>query len=266
MAKRILILFLAWCIIYLLPYNFSSIIEYGVLGPFKLSYGVLHDLLKDPITLLFQGTKIHLWYLPGLFCAIIICTFFIAVKKIRLLIILSISFYLFGVLAKSYADTPLGIHIGFNTRNGPFFCTLPFVVGYLLSGKISNKKWMFYGFFIYGSGLILHFTEIFMLWKIYSTKALNQDYVIGTFFMGFGIAIASLSDHPVLKNKILAKIGRMTLGIYLVHYIFVDLLRPIDKLSDNVAWEIGYVLIVLILSVFTAFLLSRNKITKILVL
>jgi surface polysaccharide O-acyltransferase-like enzyme len=80
--------------------------------------------------------------------------------------------------------------------------------------------------------------------------------------MGLGVAMAALSNHSTLKNKMLSKIGQMTLGIYAVHFIFVDLLRPIDKVSDDIVWEVGYVVVVLALSILTSLALSKNKITK----
>jgi surface polysaccharide O-acyltransferase-like enzyme len=169
--------------------------------------------------------------------------------------------YLFGVLAKSYADTPIGIPIEFDTRNGPFFSTLLFVTGYLISGREVREKWLFYGIVVFLLGTVMHFAEVYSLYAMYST-GLKQDYVIGTYFMGVGVAMTSLSNHPALRNKALSKIGRMTLGIYAIHYIFVDLLRPIDKALDSIVWELGYVILVLALSVMACSMLSQNKTTK----
>jgi surface polysaccharide O-acyltransferase-like enzyme len=166
MAKRILIIFLAWCFIYLLPLNLSSIYEYGALGPIKVAYWNISNLAQDPVTLLLQGTKVHLWFLIGMLCALMVSTFFVITKKTKLLIVLSISLYLFGVLAKSYANTPIGINIDLNTRNGPFFSTLLFVTGYILSLKNINTKWALYGFLVFCIGSIVHFLEIYTLESI----------------------------------------------------------------------------------------------------
>lgn len=261
MSKRILIIFLSWCFIYLLPLNFSSIYEYGLLGPAKVAYWNIRNLAQEPVTLLLQGTKVHLWFLVGMLCALMVSTFFVITKNLRLLVVFSIFLYLFGVLAKSYANTPIGINIDFNTRNGPFFSTLLFVTGYLLSGKKINTKWAFYGCLVFCIGCVVHFVEIYTLWRVFETTPI-QDYVIGTYFMGLGVAMAALSNHPILRNKIFSKIGQMTLGIYAVHFIFVDLLRPIDEVSDHILWEVGYVVAVLALSILISLALSKNKITR----
>lgn len=76
MSKRLLIIFLAWCLIYSLPYNSSSIYEFGILDPIKVAYWKVINLSENPLTLLLQGTKIHLWFLVGMLCAVVISTIF----------------------------------------------------------------------------------------------------------------------------------------------------------------------------------------------
>ncbi|TAA46754.1 acyltransferase [Corallincola spongiicola] len=261
MAKRILLIYLAWCFIYILPVNISSIYEHGILGPLKLSYWKIRDLTQDPMTLLVQGTKIHLWFLFGMLCALALSAFLIINKNTKILFVLALSMYFFGVLARSYSNTPIGIDIDFNTRNGPFFSTLPFVTGYFLSGINARHRWAFYGLFLFILGSMLHFFEAYFLWKSYNTPP-TQDYMFGTFFMGLGVAVSALSNHPGLKSKTFSDIGKMTLGIYAVHFIFIDLLTPLDKVLDSVFWEVGYLIVVIYLSILAAKLLSKYKLTN----
>lgn len=261
MSKRILIIFVAWSFIYLLPLNLGAIYEYGALGPIKVVYWNISDLIQHPVNLLMQGTQIHLWFLMGLLNAIFLSAIFLYKKQIKGLIILSIVLYIFGVLAKAYTDTPIGIDIEFNTRNGPFFSTIFFVTGYLLSGKSINTHWLYYGFIVFCIGISVHFIEIYTLWALFDTSP-KQDYVIGTYFMGVGVSMAALSNHPTMKSKTLSKIGRLTLGIYAVHLIFVDLFQPIDELTDSIFWELGYIAIVFALSIITSMLLTKSNITK----
>ena len=169
--------------------------------------------------------------------------------------------YVVGVLAKSYVDTPFGISISFNTRNGPFFSTILFVAGYFLSGLKPNKTWLMYGFLIFITGTFCHFYEINILTKSYGIQP-RQDFVFGTLLMGIGAAITSLSNHSCLQSELLSKAGKMTLGIYASHFIFVGLFSGIDKSTDTVFWEIGQVFIVLLLSILVSLLLSRYQLTK----
>ncbi|MBW2646221.1 MAG: acyltransferase [Deltaproteobacteria bacterium] len=263
MSSRILVLFLAWCIVYLIPYNsvFTAFYDHGVLGPIKVVYWNISELIQHPLTLIMQGTKVHLWFLIGLIFSIGISAIFIHKQWIKSLIFLSLLLYVIGVLAKAYTNTPIGITIEFNTRNGPFFGTLFFVSGYLMSGFTANAKWLNYGILVFLLGCIAHFSEIYVLWSMYGTSP-KQDFVLGTYFMGVGVAMASLSNHPALQNKMLSKIGQMTLGIYAVHFIYVDLFRGIDENIYSPFWEMSYVMLVLVLSVLSSILLSKNKITR----
>lgn len=266
MAKRISYIFVAWCIIYLLPFNLGALYSLGMLGPIKKSYWRFCDLIQQPVALLLlQGTEYHLWFLPAILFALSISVVFVYKKQIKSLVLFSMILYVFGVLAKSYANTPIGIHMEFNTRNGPFFSTFLFVTGYLMSGINANTRWLVYGFIIFCAGTCLHFLEIYMLWTVFGISPI-QDFVIGTYFMGVGVAMVALSDHSVLKSHLFSKVGRLTLGIYAVHAIFVSWLRPIYKITDSVLWEIGSVAVVFVLSVISSILLSKSKITRKLVI
>lgn len=123
-AKKLLTLFLVWSAVYIPFFDVGSFAEYGLIGPFKTAYWHLLDLLNNPVTFVFQGTKGHLWFLAGLLCSIAIVTPFVKKRKTNALVMLSIVLYLIGILAKAYSASPFGISLDFNTRNGPFFGTV----------------------------------------------------------------------------------------------------------------------------------------------
>ena len=262
MAKRVFYIFAAWSIVYAFPYNLSSIGKYGLLGPFKVTYGHLEDLARHPLTLVMEGTKGHLWFLIALLCSLGISSFLVGKRHYKTLVALSVILYLIGLLTKAYSDTQFGVHIDFNTRNGPFFGTVFFVSGYFLSKLTPNPSWFSKGVALLGVGWLLQFSEVSLLWKWYGTSPYEQDYVIGTYFMGVGAAVAALSNNAHIGSVVLRDVGRYTLGIYAIHYIFVDLLRPVGKYTSSSLWEIGYTLFVLLFSVASVKLLSKNKITR----
>lgn len=265
MVTRIGVIFLAWSLIYLIPFNFIDAFNHGVLGPLKVAYWHLISLLNTPVNTLFQGTKDHLWFLISLIFSVIICAFFIKRKAFLFLTFLSITFYVLGVILKSYAETPIGMEIDFNTRNGPFLGLILFYLGYYFSGCTPTYKWFYYGFLLFIVGSLMHFIEIYTLMKLFGTSVM-QDFVFGTLLMGIGMTMVALSNHPILQSKYLSKIGTMTLGIYASHFIFVDLFRPLDKLYNSAIWEIGYVFIVVVCSISTTYLLSKTRTTRRLVL
>lgn len=258
--KKLLILFLVWSAVYIPFFDVGSFAEYGLIAPLKTAYWHLLDLLNDPATFIFQGTKGHLWFLVGLLCSIAIATPFVKKRKMNALVALSIGLYLIGLSAKAYSASPLGISLDFNTRNGPFFGTLFFVSGYLLSGLQPTQLWLKRGLLIAAFGYLMHFSELYYLWKWYGTDP-HQDYVFGTYFVGIGAAVASLSNHPSLIKSGLGRIGQLTLGIYAIHYIFIDLLRPLGKQAIPL-WDLWYFMLVLGLSVLSVVILAKKRVIK----
>ena len=53
--------------------------------------------------------------------------------------------------------------------------------------------------------------------------------------MGTGITLAALSNHHILSVNTLSNAGKYVLGIYVVHYMFVDILSPVSESISNPA-------------------------------
>jgi len=262
MIKRLVIIFLGWSLIYIMPYNLTSVITYGILGPIKISYWNLERLAASPLTPLSQGTKIHLWFLIALVNSVAICWFFVKKDLKKHLAPCGLTLYLIGLLAKSYMGTPLGFSINFDTRNGPFFGTLFFITGYYLRNKrVSLRVHLFQGIALALGGLILQALELSFLNRYFDTP-MDQDYVIGTYFLGLGAFLISLSTLRFLAGKWIAFFGRHTLGVYCVHYIYVDLLEPVDKIYYGPSWDIWYVVLVTALSLSTALIAAHSPLLR----
>lgn len=133
MAKRLLFLFVAWSLVYLLPFNLVDMLAEGNLGPVKHTYWTLASVARAPFGAMLQGTKRHLWFLPALLSSLCIAAVFLRHGRKRMLLLVAVLLYLIGLAGKAYSDTPLGFHGAFNFRNGPFFhcCFLSAVIFYM---------------------------------------------------------------------------------------------------------------------------------------
>jgi surface polysaccharide O-acyltransferase-like enzyme len=262
MAKRILTLLVAWSLIYLLPTNLVSSFELGRFGLLKQSYWKVVTMVTRPFDTVMQGTQIHLWFLPGLLCGLVITAFLIRHRQQRLLVVLAIALYLVGLAGKAYGDTPLGFHSAFNFRNGPFFSMIFFVTGYFLAQRQAKPVWLPIGILIAVFGILLHFTELFILhsnWGI----SMSQDYVLGTYFYGLGMAMIALSGSRYLSLERAALIGPLVLGIYASHMVFLDLLSPIaERFAGSAVWSVTYIVAVLVLSYALVRILARFAVTR----
>jgi len=109
--------------------------------------------------------------------------------------------------------------------------------------------------------MAIHSTEVFLLWRLYNAKPI-QDYVFGTFAMGIGASMVALSNHRFLKNEFMERWGKYTLGIYCVHYFFVDLLSPLATAMHSPFGEVVYTILVFALSLVSVFLLAKFRFTR----
>ncbi|MBC7489895.1 MAG: acyltransferase [Glaciimonas sp.] len=257
MAMKILLIFASWSLIYLIPFDVASLYSNGFLPELKKAYW---RLLEMPI---FEGTHVHLWFLPSLFRALIITSLMVSRAWHWQLFCVTVVLYIIGLLTKSYVDTPLGIHVQFNSRNGPFFSTVFFASGYFLSIVKPTLRWFGIGLFFAVYGISLQILETTFLRQVYGTILL-QDYTVGTYFFGEGVAVAALSDQKNIRVSALARVGKLTLGIYAAHFIFVDLFHGVgnSEFGRGGIWQIAYVVLVLVSSIAIAKLMSLSALTK----
>ena len=261
MITRLLLLYVAWSLLYLLPYNFSSIFQYGISGPLKLSYWNARRLAADPELLFLEGTHQHLWFLAALAWAAALTGALVAWRRMTTLVILAVLLYVFGVVAYAYSDTPLGVTVPFCTRDGPFFGTVFFVTGYLLSGLQPHSGWLWRGAVLFVAGCSLHLLEVVGLWQWYHSDPL-KEYVFGTYLMGVGAAVMALSNHPRIRSHVLARLGPATFGVYLLNPVFSELLEPVGPhfgIRDGVIWQLSHLVVVLVLTLLTVLLMSRSS-------
>lgn len=263
--KRIMILFCAWSLIYLIPWNLFESLEIGLMGLIKMTYWNMVMASRDIPKIIIQGTESHLWFLMALVFSIGISALFIHFHCVGLLTFIALLLYVIGLAGKAYSETPFGLHFEFNFRYGPFFSLIFFVTGIFLQRIKLKINWFEKGVKLLALGAIIHFIELYMLNRIWGVSML-QDYVFGTYLFGVGAALIALSDFslPILSRA--ASVGPLVLGIYASHFIFIDLFKPINRLCEgNIAWAFSCPIIVFTFSYILSWGLSKNKITKFLV-
>ncbi len=223
--KPLSLAFLLWSGIYLvLTFNLQQLFQYGYL---KVTYWKCYAALQSPVKTLFSGTQSQLWFLPALICSQI---FVFALYQYRKFLILPVSFALFilGVLGGAYQDTYIGIHLPFDTRNGICFASIFLVMGILLKQfqfQISTAK----ALLLFTIGLIGQLAEVGYLWGDFDVHPTDVDFVFSTLPFGLGVMFLALSPIT-FPLQYLGKIGQHTLGIYLIHMIFIDLMRPLSQI------------------------------------
>lgn len=260
-AGRLLLLAAAWSLLYLLLMNVYDQPMEGLHDYARLLKTNVLEISNRPLMTLMQGTKVHLWFLISLACSMLITSVLVEWKQQRLLVFGAVILFLIGTAGKAYSLTPIGFKSSFNLRDGPFFSLIFFVTGYLLSRYQNRQGWLAKGFFVALFGLSIHLAELHFLNRIWGVR-LIQDYVFGTYFFGTGAAMVALSGSPILAHLKIAPLGPFVLGIYLSHFIFVDLLKSLDRqYAGLVAWDILYLSTVFLFSFLLTVALSKNRIS-----
>lgn len=257
-SVRLFSIFFFWCLVYLFLPSPSAIHQHGPIALLKKPYWRLIYFLDDPVNLLLNGTKGHLWFLSSLICSIGLCTVLLRFNLKSLLFPVSLILYLFGVLAGSYAPTPIGIVVDFNMKRTLLFTTLPFVIGWQLSSN-QNKFTLKVATIVCLIGFLLHWFEVYILWHYYNIYPDKNEYLFGTILYGTGVALISLSCN-FKEYDLLTVAGLYTLGIYTGHMVWVSLIREIVHIHNSYAWELLFPVIAYTLTSLMVLFFSRSAV------
>jgi len=270
MLSRLTAIFAFWFVAYFLPIDFAAIGSFGPSGLLKSYYWHFLKVVKHPVTILYGGDAVHLWFLPALLCALTIAYFFVSKKRSGLLLGTALLLYVIGVLGGAYQGSEVGfsLHIGnniLNTRDGPFFGTLFFTTGYLLSARNPKRSWAALGLIILTAGLVIHFSEFVLIQTCLHSKPVpvsSRDFAFGTYGMGVGAFLMAIANPRWLGSPLLARWGKVTLGIYCVHYYFVKQLTPVVEWLHNPVSELLFPVVVFLLSLLAVWILMKNSFTQ----
>jgi len=240
-APRIIFLYFFWCVFYVLPYNVSLIIGATAKAPFSNAVFNFLMWVATPENFLLGGSKAHLWFLSALFCATVVCTPFIAHRRIWPMLVVSFGLYIVGLLADPYRDSFPGVSLPINVRNGPIFSSLLFALGASLAAVKNTRLFFRTGCILTLVGVAGQLTEITFLmqhgYQRHPHLLLLPDYLFSTIALGTGPAMIGLSGVAASNNKPwLGGIGRYTLGIYALHYFVMDLFIPVRDIFNTTIW------------------------------
>ena len=204
-GTRILSIFVFWSVVYIfVPTNIHAIQSIGFPALIKVPCWRILNLFDNPVVLLFQGSKVHLWFLVSMLYALAITSILLKFNLKKWLIPLGLLLYAFGLIAGSYSTTPIGFKIHFNTRNGPFLATIFFVFGWWLSLN-EERVSLRLSLTLMVTGFTLHMMEAFFLWRLFDVPLTRHDYLLGTLPFGVGVAMVALSRPSFGENTIIAK-------------------------------------------------------------
>lgn len=204
--------FIVWSVITLvMPFNLGTVAESGYLAERQ---GYWSYLAQSPLNSLLEGGLVHLWFIPALICAAAIAALLAKFNKLALFIPIGAALYFYGVLAGSY-QALTELPAPFFTRNGPFFSTLLFAIGFEIRQRglsMTAKQALLLAF----TGMALHFFEAWQLTRFDQPFNAN-DYLFGTFVWGTGCFMWLLAKPNFGAGRWLTAQSNSVLPLYVAH-------------------------------------------------
>lgn len=263
-VRRLLFLLVVWSLIYLLlPSDWVGLMKVGYVEHTLIK---IRRLLDSPLLLFLEGGRVHLWFLSSLICGVVLLTLFSQRGYLRALVVFATLLFAVGLLGSSYSRTPLGLQLPFYPRNGPFLSLICLTIGFLIYQNRQHIRLSpLQAGMIAVFGMALHVAETLVLWWALAVPMIAHDFLIGSVVCAAGLLLFALSSPDFGRKSGLHIPGKYTLGIYLSHLLFVDLLGPITPWLELHLWQILLPLTSFLLSYALTYTLGRWRWSKVLV-
>ncbi|HEX5352480.1 MAG TPA: acyltransferase [Rhodanobacteraceae bacterium] len=261
-AWRLLRIWLLWSLIYLLlPLRLGQWFHHGWWPSVVRQFG---HMAAHPLLIVCVGGKDHLWFLMALVMALAIAAVCERLRARALFYGLAVSLYLLGLVAGLYANTRVGLHLPFDTRNGPLMSTLLVACGYWIANNRYRVK-PAAALAVAAIGLIGFEAELYWAPQFSSAWPPIIDYGLFTPVFGVGALLFGLAV-PRLGGEWWPRIGAYyVLGIYVCHDLFVEPASMLHAYFHSYVWEFMFPVIVFFLALGLTMLLARERHLRLLV-
>lgn len=219
--------FIVWSVICLaMPFNLYKFVTEGYIAERSGYWGFL---AQSPLNTLLEGGLVHLWFIPALMIAALITALFAKADKLNWLIPFAAVLYIYGVLAGSYQNIT-ELWTPFFTRNGPFFSTLMFAIGFVIRQKdiqVTAPKAMVLALV----GMAIHFAEAYWL-VAYQQPFNGNDFLFGTMLWGTGIFLFLLAKPNLGNTPWVLNLSKSVLPIYVAHLPVIIFMMNVSGLLE----------------------------------
>lgn len=261
--RRLGIAFGFWAGVYILHPGLRAAFAQAEVAPFFRSLnGFLNWAAANPVTLLLEGPRVHLWFLVSLLISLSLLggLVYAGCSRRTLLVLAGALYVVFLFVGGPYEVTPLGVKTGFNPRNGPCFSALFVFTGYALaSARLPDKRSIA---ILFAAGFGIHLLEGILLRRVWHTDFAAYDFFVGTVPWSVGAFMAALRLPNLGSGTVWPRIGRYMLGVYGAHMLFVEYLYGGYDWIGLYAFQVLYPVMVFLFSLALAYALALNRWTR----
>ncbi|WHZ00083.1 acyltransferase family protein [Peribacillus simplex] len=260
---KILKLYLCWLFFYMM-YDVLILYKVATDAPKEFKQYINHFSFLDVIYYGTGTSGYQLWFLTALIWSVIFLFVFLKLKKVKLLLIISLILNLLGLFGQSYSmfyEFPL------STRDalfiGLFYSTLGFFFAYdkffEKSKSITNKTYLLLIFIFF----TVQVAEGYLLEKVLSGS--HGEYFISTIFLTAFLFLFALNNKTLGMGLFITKVGGRALGIYIVHVVFINIFdlilsaAKLEHISDNLFLKLFETFLIISMSYISYDLLQYFK-------
>lgn len=208
----------------------------------------------NPLSIIYYGTSssgYQLWFLPALIWSTILLLIFHKFKQIKFLLAGSLILNLIGLFGQSYSGI-WGISLPVDTRDALFFGLFYTTLGFFFaqniqSIKLTSPKTTYIGLII--GFIILQNIERSLLGVL-------SNYFLSTLFLTVVLFLFVINNKSLGQGSFLSKIGANSLGIYVIHVFFINLVNlcmttfGLIAIKETILFQIAFTPAVFIISYF----------------
>lgn len=107
------------------------------------------------------------------------------------------------------------------------------------------------------AGLAIYCLEVYLRWHYLGADPIKNDFLIGMVPGGIGVFLLAMNKQKSKIDSIIAPFGKFTLGIYLIHFLFIDLFSPYGTEIQPLVWMFLLPVASFACSLLTTMFLSR---------
>lgn len=266
-AINLIKVLLIWSVIYI-SYSICMQIISNLFNGREIFYGIVKYLSTFKLIDLYYAQGIvhyHLWYLSAIIIVIPILYCIIKKDLLERFLKISIVLNIIGVLVPVFISNNLWFRVRDGIFFGLFYCILGACINkyeYKFKEKIEEVckfKYIAIIIFLFGASIV----ERYIYLSIFKGAG---DYFISTIPLSILIFGLCLVNTELFKGTIINKLGKYTLGIYVIHPLIINIISlvlfklNIDKVSNTIVWQIVYTPMILIVSYITYNFIQKIKI------
>ncbi|WP_093212644.1 acyltransferase family protein [Sediminibacillus albus] len=239
--KKLLLLYLSWFVFYAV-YDFGKILyqseSSSITGNPEITAYLQSLFTRELFIYGVSNTQYHLWFLPALIWAVAISYLFQRKSLIGLLLVISLGLHLAGLTGQGYSQL---YNMYFETRD-PFFFGLFYVALGSFIARHSDKAEALarrISIHVY----IVAVFALFMLqlaertWTMVQLQGRYEEYFLSTIPLSLLLFLAVLKYNQTGRGTWINKIGRSTIGIFVIHPFIISVSHLLMEHYNILTWK-----------------------------